>query len=818
LGKTLEIGMILSELARRGRGERILVVTPRHILEQFQHEMWTRFAIPLVRLDSEGIQRVRQRIPSNRNPFSFYKRVIISVDTLKDPGRYRHHLEGIHWDAVVFDECHNLVNKGTLNHELADVVAARTRALVLTSATPHNGDPKSFAHLIQLLDPTALVDPEHYEAADIQHLFIRRHKADAEVSAEVGSMWAERLPPKPIMVEASAAENAVFDELACTWLAPEDGVAPVSGKGARLFPFVLLKAALSSHLALSETVRNRRRTLADTVGPEGALSPERLTEDQALERLGELAGRVTDDGSSKLAALRDVLAEIGVGAGSDTRAVVFSERVETLKWLATAIPKLTGLGDDQVLIMYGGKSDVEQQEIVEEFGLEGTRARVLVTGDIASEGVNLHRQCHHLIHFDLPWSLIRLEQRNGRIDRYGQLYPPETRALLLAPDNTEVRGDVKVLTKLLDKEHHAHRALGDSASIMGLHDIKAEEDAVYLALRSATSDAAKADAIDAVVPDMPAVDSFDFLTFLAGQAEHETVPTVALPTLFVDDAAFIEEALAEVYEDPVRELEIRREAEHSLLSLVPPPDLAKRLEVLPQTYLKEQKILERLKLTTDRDVANDALARARASDSSIWPEVGFLSGQHPILDWLVDKVLVQFGRNEAPIIQCAVTEPTYLLQGVYSNAAGEPTVSEWLAVEHVGDGRLPEVSPMFEVLDRVGVGYGMINPSAGLDDDGLTALQAAVPHAVQVGREFLEGRRDDLVADLAARVAAAEDHLAAWSGGTQLVLQGMENEVRRTAAERRRLAVQQGAQEHIASLKTVGQPLVRVIAVLVKGT
>ena len=83
LGKTLEIGMILAELVRRGRGERILIVTPRHVLEQMQHEMWTRFALPFVRLDSAGIQRVRQKLPATRNPFTYFKRVIISIDTLK---------------------------------------------------------------------------------------------------------------------------------------------------------------------------------------------------------------------------------------------------------------------------------------------------------------------------------------------------------------------------------------------------------------------------------------------------------------------------------------------------------------------------------------------------------------------------------------------------------------------------------------------------------------------------------------------------------------------------------------------------------------
>src|SRR3954467_12413730 len=110
LGKTLEIGMILSELIRRGRGDRILAVVPRAILEQFQHELWTRFAIPLVRLDSEGLQRVRRHIPPTRNPFTYYKRAIISIDTLKNVGKYSHHLERLQWDVVVLDECHNLAN------------------------------------------------------------------------------------------------------------------------------------------------------------------------------------------------------------------------------------------------------------------------------------------------------------------------------------------------------------------------------------------------------------------------------------------------------------------------------------------------------------------------------------------------------------------------------------------------------------------------------------------------------------------------------------------------------------------------------------
>lgn len=113
LGKTLEIGMILSELVARGRADNILIVTPRHVLEQMQHEMWCRFALPFVRLDSQGIQRIRQQIPAARNPFTYFKRAIISIDTLKTP-RYREHLKRRRWDVVVIDESHNLTNTGTL--------------------------------------------------------------------------------------------------------------------------------------------------------------------------------------------------------------------------------------------------------------------------------------------------------------------------------------------------------------------------------------------------------------------------------------------------------------------------------------------------------------------------------------------------------------------------------------------------------------------------------------------------------------------------------------------------------------------------------
>src|SRR4051812_44723709 len=284
--------MILSELIRRGRGERILVVTPKHILEQFQHELWTRFCLPLVRLDSEGVQRVRQKIPPTRNPFSFYKRVIVSIDTLKNPGQYGHHLERIHWDAVVIDECHNVANRSAFRNRLARLLAPRTDALLLTSATPHNGKRESFAELIRMLDPTAIADPKSYEREDIEHLYIRRFKKD--VAAEVGHQFPDRLPPKPIAVPATPEENAVIAELADTWLYPAAARSPV--RGTRLFPWTLLKAFLSSHIALRDTIIERRKKL----NPASGQSEEQKREDAALAALAGLNDQIDDHSSAKL--------------------------------------------------------------------------------------------------------------------------------------------------------------------------------------------------------------------------------------------------------------------------------------------------------------------------------------------------------------------------------------------------------------------------------------------------------------------------------------------------------------------------------------
>ncbi|KWX01083.1 Helicase domain-containing protein [Carbonactinospora thermoautotrophica] len=808
LGKTLEVGLILAELIRRGRGDRILVVTPQHVLEQFQHEMWTRFSIPLIRLDSVGIQRIQQRIPAGRNPFTYYKRVIVSIDTLKNPGQYRHHLERIHWDAVVIDESHNLIGSKnrSLRNQLAHILAPRTDALLLASATPHNGDKESFAELISLLDPAAIVDPKQYSAKDIEHLYIRRTKNSPEVRDQLGDAWAERGPSIPVRCAATPAEEKIFTELAQVWLpGAERAEGPLVGVD-RLFPYALLKAFLSSHHALAETVTNRLKTLASRQGSSGGAEAAVLDRERmALERLRELAEGMTDDDSAKLAALIEQLRQIGVGPHSETRVVVFSERVATLKWLQKVVPPRLGFtgkaAQDAVRVMHGGISDTEQQRIVEEFSLAASKVRILFTGDIASEGVNLHRQCHHLIHYDLPWSLIRIEQRNGRIDRYGQRRPPEFRALILTSQVPGAKDDTTVAEKLLAREAAAHASLGTAEAVTGEYRADREERRLIQDLLAGKS----VEESLATGPD-PAEDVLAALLAGVGVQPQQPEPErVELPTLFASTEEFVDEALREVYGSPEDALQLRRE--DGVVIFTPPSDLRHRLSVLPASYLVEQRANERLRVTFDRRLAQERLDRARESDKTIWPDVSYLSDLHPVVEWLVDKVLVRLGRQQAPVIKANVDGPVFLVQGIYSNAFGRPTIVKWMAVR--GLPHAEDVDDrMSEVLVQAGVGPDLINPGPPTD---LAALQRLVPAAIEAARKHLERERERWDAAVVEPLRVYQERLERWE---QLSLSPelapahrgrREREVRATVDEQRRL---------VKNLETSGEPLLRLLAVL----
>ncbi|MCI9889778.1 DEAD/DEAH box helicase [Micrococcales bacterium 31B] len=695
LGKTLEIGMILSELAARGRGDRVLIVTPVHVLEQMQHELWCRFGLPFIRLDSVGIQRVRQEIPATRNPFTYFKKAIISIDTLKSP-RYAASLRKVHWDAVVIDESHNLTNRGTQNNALAQTLAPNTEALILASATPHNGRQESFAELLQLLDPAAVSATGEFGAGAVERLIIRRHRHSPTVAAEVGADWAERAEPVNLLLEPTPEEAAVASELADTWLY---GNSPYSGGGARgLFPWTLAKAFLSSPAALGESVANRLRRVG-----RGGDAAQR--ERDALLRLQSLNERVSAATSGKFQGLVGHLKASGVSGGANgDRVVIFTESIQTSKWLAENLQGVLGLKARNVAYLNGKLLEPTQLELIDEFKRENSHLRVLVSTDVASEGVNLHAQCHQLVHYDIPWSLIRIEQRNGRIDRYGQRHSPVIATLLLRVHHEQFSGDLRVLTRLIERENEAHHVLGDVFSIMGKITVKAEEDEILNVLTH------KKEFAEAVpeVPQVPsAASGNDIMAMLLGlhglSSENGTnteptepnapaaprPPTVTVTpraSLFASPVDFLEAALQEAYANPAASVshngvEWRRMSEQGIAQLAPPGDLRQRLAHLPQSYLKDRGITQTFKLALTKSTADQQLRRARRGlDGTTWPEAHYLGPHHPVMEWATDKALACFDRGVVPAVRGDVEQPYLLVLGLLLNQRGGVVSKAFMSV------------------------------------------------------------------------------------------------------------------------------------------
>lgn len=433
LGKTLEAGILMSELIARGKGKRILVVTVKSMMTQFQKEMWNRFTIPLVRLDSNRIQKIRANLPSNYNPFFYYDKTIVSIDTLKRDVEYRTHLENAYWDIIVIDEAQNVAERGdhqAQRSRLAKLLADRSDTMIMLSATPHDGRAKSFASLMNMLDPTAIADPQNYTPEDIKGLCIRRFKKD--VKDQVSGSFLER----KITLErcnASAKEEYAFDIF--TEMQLEMDLGKTKGTG-QLFKTSLEKSLFSSPAACIKSIEARLKKLYKKY------TADDIKDIHLLENLKTALEAITPADFTRYQKLLDLLKSKEYAwnpADSGDRVVIFTERIETMKYLAERLRQDLGLKANAIQEISGGMSDAEQQRIVEDFGRTESPVRVLVASDVASEGLNLHYLSHRLIHFDIPWSLMVFQQRNGRIDRYGQQKRPDIRYMLIESDNKRIK-------------------------------------------------------------------------------------------------------------------------------------------------------------------------------------------------------------------------------------------------------------------------------------------------------------------------------------------------------------------------------------------
>lgn len=757
LGKTLEAGILTAELMRRGKARRVLVVTTKSMMRQFQQEFWNRFTISLTRLDSAGIQRIRREIPSNHNPFNYYDRTVISVDTLKRDSEYRHYIEKAWWDLIIIDEAHNVSYKGnrTQSNRLAGLLATRSDALILLTATPHNGKKDSFASLMRMLDPTVLPEGADYTREDVAHLFVRRFKKD--VRAQMHQDFPEREVFR-LAHDASVAENRAFECLAELKLASDAGQ---RRDGAMLFRTTLEKSLFSSPAACLQTLKERLRKLEakDQSHPD-------------ITSLREMQAHVASITPAQFSKFQHLVDQLRGGAHwkwdgrvPSDRLVLFTERIETLKFLQAELPKALGMQADAVAVLHGQLSDIEIQETVENFGKTHSPLRLLIASDVASEGLNLHYQSHRLLHFDIPWSLMVFQQRNGRVDRYGQTHVPKIGYLLTLPQHERIRGDLRYLEILINKDEQAAKNIGDPSAFMGLYDEDLEVAKVAAAIEGNTTaqdfeaQLAKGD-----------VDPFEAL-WGASQADANaaaeavaekasphfqqatiTAPTAVLPSLFNDDYRYVRDALNWLRQAAPREHSaVQYDDAKRTLSFQPSRDL---IPILKRELAVEMWPTDnQFSLSADKSVVEAAIKHAR--DTNAWPQVHYLWPLHPIAQWLDYKLMALFGRQRAPVIRLrqglAEGEAIVLVLGQVPNRRGQAMLNEWMGVHLNAAGEPQEVLSFDTVLRRTGLSAGVFaNDSQAF---AVPQVQAALPAVVQLVEYHLKPIKQAFDADCRARLA-----------------------------------------------------------------
>jgi len=715
LGKTLEAGIVVSELMRRGRGRRILVVTTKSTMQQFQKEFWTRFSIPLMRLDSAGIQRVRRHLPTNHNPFHYYDKTIISIDTLKRDTEYRHYLENAWWDVIVIDEAHNVSYKGnrTLTNKLATLLASRSDALILLTATPHSGDKESFASLMRMLDPTILPNKAEYSRQDVERLFVRRFKKD--VKDEIRQNFPGRRVFR-FKAAISPSEEVAFARLAEIDLTVDHE----RRSGAEmLFRTTLEKALLSSPAACAKTIRERMRRLSAKDSSHPDLGP--------LAGLLEAVEAIKDDEVSKLNELVERLKKDPIWRWSpdipSDRLVVFTERIETLKFLQLHLAGRLGLAKAAVAILHGQLPDTEITETVEEFGKTNSKLRLLIASDVASEGINLHFQAHRLVHFDIPWSLMVFQQRNGRVDRYGQKETPLIAYLLNQTRNPKIKGDVRILEILTEKDEQAAKNIGDPSIFMGLYDEEKETQRVAAALDRGETPEAFDKALTAKE------EGLDWLDALMGGTEQlKAAPaaTVAPFSLFKNDYEYVRAGLVYLHSQDRLANGPRLHSDKAAIELQPDDDLDRYLkqQLAPEMRPKDKVYV----LSANPQVVQTAIETARNTDE--WPTIQYLWPLHPMVQWLDFKMLSLIGRQKAPVIRVqrgvAPEEALILISALIPNRRGQPVLNEWFAVRLALNGSVTGELNFKEVIATTGLGREDIpNAEAPHDAAGLQALLAA---------------------------------------------------------------------------------------------
>lgn len=521
LGKTIEAGLVLQELLLRHRARSVIVVCPAGLVLKWRDEMAEKFGLSFEVVSTDAMREVRRRYGVHANPFVLFPRVIVSMSWLPGPraqrllqaafdvARQRPTADRFAFDILVVDEAHHVAPSApqrTSEKRAYAVDSQRTLAVrelarmsqhrLFLSATPHNGYEESFTALLEMIDEHRFARGAEIDRVALRDVAVRRLKSDI-----AGDRFQQRevrpLPYAPTDDEADAYDRLV-DLIARRERAAREG----QGNAADIAALLLKKRFLSSPWAFARTANTYLEARRDGREPEIPDYDDVLGEDAADDE----EGRVTQPELDTLLDTRRALPELPAqdiedledlvawgeryeaapdsrmralvafldsvvrpdGTWFNERVVVFTEYVDTLEWIHSV---LTSVGYDatRLAVIHGRTSQEDREDIRLRFNADPAEhpVRVLLATDAAGEGIDLQRFCHRLVNFDVPFNPNRLEQRIGRIDRYGQTETPV--AWHFVADGTgssALAKDMYLLRRLTNKMQNIRADLGSANPVL----------------------------------------------------------------------------------------------------------------------------------------------------------------------------------------------------------------------------------------------------------------------------------------------------------------------------------------------------------------
>jgi len=490
IGKTIEGGLIVRELIDRGEIDRLSVLCPPHLCEQWQQELRNRFHIDAEIVRTNTAPRLERGIPAGSSIFSEYPFTIVSLDYIKNKNRRDAFAEQCP-EMVIVDEAHTCSRSGKgrqLRFELLrDLATNPERHLILLTATPHSGDEEAFYNLLSLLKPefSSLKDirgADHPLRRQLADHFVQRRRQDIKEWQE-GNLFPERFTAETTY-KLTGAWGALFEEVLdyARELVEREEEGSLRQRMNWWAALALLRCISSSPQAAVRALQTRL---------DNTISADAEDEEEAIRELEEQGAATVLDGSDDLGLSGDDI-EPGAALAKDVQLLsamidkarkLKSAADPKLKKLKTALKEILAEGyspvifcryiatanylgeelrrkfkDHEVLTITGELTPAEREEKILALRHSG-KPPLLVATDCLSEGINLQEFFTAVIHYDLSWNPTRHEQREGRVDRFGQK-ADTVKALMLYGEDNPIDG--AVLQVILRKAERIRKTLGVS--------------------------------------------------------------------------------------------------------------------------------------------------------------------------------------------------------------------------------------------------------------------------------------------------------------------------------------------------------------------